>query len=233
MRRTPFRARLAACATLLSLVTAGRPQSKLPAAPQNSANSSTQALRAEHGPEKDDPRARQQWERERFGDPRLYAERLLREQERQRALYPAQVPRGRVGEPLLPVAPFSGPTWTSLGPTNASFETNGITLNVVDSGRLRTILPHPTDPNTIYVLASGGGLWKTSNFLTNPPTWTPLTDSLLTTGGGAAVFGSTPSVIYLGLGDPFDNSPLAGGAMTKSVDGGSNWTTGLFRWVHG
>ncbi len=174
-------------------------------------------------PVADDPRARRAWELEAFGDPSTYADRLLREQERQRVLYPSQVPRGRVGQPPMPLSP-SGPVWVSLGPTNASFETNGITLNVVDSGRLRTILPHPTDANTVYILASGGGLWRTNNFLANPPTWVPLTDSLLTTGGGAATFGATPSVIYLGLGDPFDSSPLAGGAMTKSTDGGNNWS---------
>src|SRR5579864_527317 len=227
MRRRMLLARTATRLLLLCVATSScsyaRSADTAPG-PKNSPAGPRQRSGAERGPERDDPRARQLWERERFGDPRLYAERLLREQERQRALYPAQVPRGRVGEPQR-VAPFSGPSWTSLGPTNASFETNGITLNVVDSGRLRTILPHPTDPNSVYVLAAGGGLWKTSNFLTSPPTWTPLTDSLLTTGGGAAVFGATPSVIYLGLGDPFDNSPLAGGAMTKSVDGGNNWTT--------
>lgn len=221
MKRATFRAAtniLILCATTALYSQGSAPTSR------NSSAGPQRPARAERGPERDDPKAREQWERERFGDPRLYAERLLREQERQRALYPAQVPRGRVGEPRL-AAPFSGPSWTSLGPTNASFETNGVTLNVVDSGRLQTILPHPTDANTVYVLASGGGLWKTSNFLTSPPTWTPLTDSLLTTGGGAAAFGATPSTIYLGLGDPFDNSPLAGGAMTKSVDGGTTWTT--------
>lgn len=166
--------------------------------------------------------ARRDWEARHLGDPRGYAERLLLEQEHQRALYPAQVPAGRLGEPLqVPVAS----KWISLGPTSDDFIINGpIKLNVVDSGRLNTILPDSDDPDTVYVLASGGGLWKTTSFWSDSPKWKPLTDSLIAGGGGAAAFGSRPKLIHLGLGDAFDTGWLAGGAMTRSTDGGETWT---------
>jgi len=117
----------------------------------------------------------------------------------------------------------SGPAWIPIGPTGADFEQNGPFTGLFrDSGRARTILPHPTDPNTLYFLTSGGGLWKTTNFESSSTTWRPLTDNLPTTGGGAVAFGRTPNVLYLGLGDPYDQI-LVGGAMVKSSNGGDTW----------
>jgi photosystem II stability/assembly factor-like uncharacterized protein len=116
------------------------------------------------------------------------------------------------------------PTWVPIGPADAEYEQNGgFAGRVRDSGRARKILPHPTDANTLYFLTSGGGLWVSNNFLSDPPTWRPLTDNLPTTGGGSVAFGRTPNVLYLGLGDPFDVIQV-GGAMVKSVDGGQTWT---------
>src|SRR3954471_2353944 len=52
----------------------------------------------------------------------------------------------------------SGPKWVSVGPTGSDYDQNGsFTGHVRDSGRARTILPHPTDPNIVYFLTSGGG----------------------------------------------------------------------------
>ncbi len=176
-------------------------------------------------PIEDDPAGRRIWMRERFGgdsvgqtaNPLDYKDMMLRETQRQNELYPQLAPGA------LPT-PFSGPTWISIGPTNAAFETNGVTLNVVDSGRARTILPDPSNQNIVYLLTSGGGLWKTTNFLQTNPTWVPKTDALTTTGGGSAAFGRTSNVLYLGLGDPFDDFPLAGGFVTKSIDSGDSWS---------
>src|SRR5438270_4999101 len=95
----------------------------------------------------------------------------------------------------------SDPTWIPIGLADAAYEQNGAFNGLVrDSGRARKILPHPTDANTLYFLSSGGGLWVTNNFLSDPPIWRPLTDNLPTTGGGSVAFGRTPNVLYLGLG---------------------------------
>src|SRR6266849_6648762 len=175
-----------------------------------------QVLREDNEPIQDDPTGRTIWMRERFsGDPLDYKDMMLRETQRQRALYP-NLAAG--------IQQTSAATWANIGPTNATFETNGVTLNVVDSGRARTILPDPADVNTVYLLTSGGGLWKTTNFLQANPTWVPKTDALTTTGGGSAAFGRTSNVLYLGLGDPFDDFPLAGGFVTKSIDSGDSWS---------
>ena len=119
----------------------------------------------------------------------------------------------------------NGPAWVNIGPFGQQFGQNGsFTGQTIDSGRLRTILVHPTDGNTVYVLSSGGGLWKTSNFESAVPSWTPLTDFLPTTAGGAAAFGRVPATIYLGLGDPFDQVTV-GGSVVKSTDSGATWST--------
>ena len=116
-----------------------------------------------------------------------------------------------------------GPKWVNIGPTDAKFEQNGsFTGKVRDAGRARTILPHPTDENIVYFLSSGGGLWRTNNWMSPDTQWTPLTDDLPTTGGGSVAFGRNPNTLYLGLGDPFDRI-LVGGSMTRSKNGGNSW----------
>jgi hypothetical protein len=149
---------------------------------------------------------------------------------RNKVLQEAQKNNQRMGRSTSGVAtgtpgqPTSGPVWVNIGPTGQQFAQNGsYTGEIVDSGRLRTILVHPTDGNTVYILSSAGGLWKTTNFEDAVPNWTPLTDFLPTTAGGAAAFGKTPNVIYLGLGDPYDQITV-GGSIVKSTDGGATWS---------
>ncbi len=127
--------------------------------------------------------------------------------------------------PTSPSSPATGPAWVPIGPIGANYETNGgFAGHVRDSGRARKFLPHPTDPDTLYFLTSGGGLWVTHNFTSANTTWAPLTDDLPTTSGGSMAFGRDPNTIYLGLGDPFDEVNI-GGSMTKSTDGGLTWST--------
>src|SRR5260370_8062667 len=108
-------------------------------------------------PIQDDPWGRRIWMRERFsGEPLDYKDMMLRETQRQNQLYPQLAPG------IVPLSPI--PTWFPIGPTNAPLQTNAVPINGVDSGRARTILPDPADVNTVYLLTSGGGLWKTTNF---------------------------------------------------------------------
>ena len=117
-----------------------------------------------------------------------------------------------------------GPKWVNIGPTGADYEQNGsFTGHVRDSGRARTILPHPTNADVLYFLTSGGGLWRTNNWSSSNTTWTPLTDDLPTTGGGSVAFGKNPNHLYLGLGDPYDQI-LVGGSVVKSNNGGNSWS---------
>lgn len=119
---------------------------------------------------------------------------------------------------------ITGPRWVSIGPTTAAYQQNGsFTGHVQDSGRARVILPHPTHPETVYMLTSGGGLWRTDNWSKKSPDWTVLTDNLPITGGGSVAFGRNPNTLYLGLGDPIDLIQV-GGAVVKSNSGGVEWS---------
>jgi photosystem II stability/assembly factor-like uncharacterized protein len=165
---------------------------------------------------------RLEWLKARYGEtlPAGFSQRMAQEFYNQRSTYPQLAPGA--------TAPTGVPRWQSIGPTRANKTQNGIKLSVTDSGRLRNILPHPTDPNTVYLLSSSGGIWKTTNFESPYPTWNPITDKAITTSGGAAAFGRNPQTIYYGTGDPFDGIPIVGGAMLKTTDGGNTWSPFVF-----
>ncbi len=170
---------------------------------------------------KDDAAGRMEWWRERMGGELGpdFSRRIVREAEAERQKHPTAFPGASF-------AAAAAGAWVNLGPTGADFEQNGITYFKVDSGRIRAILPHPTDANTVYALCTGGGLWKTTNFLSNPPTWAPLTDFIGSTMGGAASFGRDASTIYLGMGESFEIG--VGGFVVRSTDGGASWSTAAF-----
>ena len=116
-----------------------------------------------------------------------------------------------------------GPKWINIGPTGADFQQNGsFTGRVRDSGRARAVLPHPTNADVVYLLTSGGGLWRSNNWTSPNTQWDALTDDLPTTGGGSVAFGSNPNTLYLGLGDAYDQV-LVGGSVVKSTNGGNTW----------
>lgn len=115
-------------------------------------------------------------------------------------------------------------TWVPLGPTDASREYNGVDIDGVDSGRPSSIIVDPRDPNIVYLAVSGGGVWKTFDFLAPAgPTWMPLTDTQPNLAIGAlAIDGANPDVLYLATGDAFD---ISGNTVQKSTDGGATWST--------
>jgi hypothetical protein len=157
--------------------------------------------------EQDNPTARLEWQRKAWG--------VVSPSFRQNAV--------KEGKKHGEKKNAKGPKWVSIGPAGADYEQNGsFTGHVRDSGRARTILPHPTNPDIVYMLTSGGGLWRTNNWQSEQTTWEVLTDDLPTTGGGSVAFGRNPNTLYLGLGDPYDQI-LVGGSMVKSRNGGVSW----------
>ena len=120
--------------------------------------------------------------------------------------------------------------WVSVGPDGTP-----VASNDVGAGQVNTLAIHPTDANTLYIGASEGGVWKTTDGGTS---WTPLTDLQLvrpsTTGqrkgtisiGSIAIDPNHPETVYVGTGDPNVACCFAGSSLGafRSADGGNTWT---------
>jgi photosystem II stability/assembly factor-like uncharacterized protein len=118
----------------------------------------------------------------------------------------------------------TGTTWVNIGPVKANYAQNGSsTLNKTDSGRANTILVDPTNASILYVAFSGGGVWKSTDGGT---TWVPKTETLGSLSvGSLAMDPNNSSVLYLGLGDPFDGTGIG---LVKSTDGGNTWFSPVY-----
>src|SRR5262249_41971512 len=112
-------------------------------------------------------------------------------------------------------------TWTAVGP--APIAATGYAGGQPFSGKINAVAPDPTNANVIYIGASLGGVWKTTD---GGHTWTPLTDNQPSLSIGAvALAPSTPKIIYVGTGDTTNSgNAFYGRGILKSTDGGSTWT---------
>src|SRR2546421_12902407 len=87
---------------------------------------------------------------------------------------------------LLSSAAATTASWVPIGPAPIL---SGLTPGSMPvTGRIAAIAASPTDPNTIYVGAAAGGVWKTVDGGTS---WTPLTDNQATLSTGAIAIAPT------------------------------------------
>jgi photosystem II stability/assembly factor-like uncharacterized protein len=108
--------------------------------------------------------------------------------------------------------------WTFMGPSTVG--------SMPGAGRLNFVRVHPTDPNTIFVGAPSGGLWKST---TGGTSWTTNTDWLPQVIGctDLAIDPSDPNIMYLATGDGDAGDTYSVGLL-KSTDGANTWNpTGL------
>jgi hypothetical protein len=113
---------------------------------------------------------------------------------------------------------LSATTWTPIGPAPISVapQFNG----PVVAGRVNVAAADPSNANVMYIGTTGGGIWKTADWLDASPVWTPLTDnepSLVINEHCLVVFPSNPQIIYAAASGP-------GGGVLKSTDGGATWS---------
>ncbi|MCY2927629.1 MAG: sialidase family protein [Planctomycetota bacterium] len=128
------------------------------------------------------------------------------------------------------IAPMAqGQTWIEQGPgsvTGGQVEGMAAQSNPV-YGAVHRIAASPTDPNTVFIGAVNGGVWRTTNATAANPSWTPVTDFLPSLSTGALVFDqSNSNTLYLGAGK-YSSLSSSGGAragMFTSTDGGSTWS---------
>lgn len=105
--------------------------------------------------------------------------------------------------------PFSALEWRSIGPVNMS-------------GRVADVEGIPGDPNTVYVGAASGGVWKSDN---GGMRFKPIFDEQeVASIGDIGVAPNNPEVLYVGTGEAnVRNSVSIGRGVYGSTDGGEHW----------
>ena len=115
--------------------------------------------------------------------------------------------------------------WTNLGPTGVDLSGSNPSHWGVNSGRIRGLAIHPTNPDIVYIGAAAGGIWKTTN---GGNTWTDISGGLtLITFGSIAIDPANPDIIYAGTGETryaFNMVTFEGDGLYKSTNGGNSWT---------
>jgi photosystem II stability/assembly factor-like uncharacterized protein len=90
------------------------------------------------------------------------------------------------------------------------------------SGRVTAIDVIVNQPNTWYIGAASGGVWKTENA---GASWTPVFEEQPTLNiGSIAIQQSNPSIVWVGTGEGNPRNSLnIGEGIYKSLDGGKTW----------
>ena len=120
----------------------------------------------------------------------------------------------------------------SIGPASA-IQSNDAPPNGTVGAAIQAVLPHPTDPNTMYVGGTNGGVWVTRN---GGASWTPLSDKQSSLSIASLAFDPTDArrgTLIAGTGITSnglignDNVTGRGGeriGILYSTNGGSSWS---------
>ncbi len=138
--------------------------------------------------------------------------------------------------PAGPVALFGQTLDTSFACTNWLEQGPGVAyggdLNIPlrpAAGCVSAIVPHPTDPNIVYIAGVNGGVWRTVNATASNVVWTPLTDSQISTSIGALAMDPTDAThqtLVAGFAQQTSFGMVAGAlaGLIRTTDGGQTWT---------
>ncbi|MCX6157809.1 MAG: T9SS type A sorting domain-containing protein [Ignavibacteriae bacterium] len=115
--------------------------------------------------------------------------------------------------------------WTNIGPLGVDMTGSNPSHWGVNSGRIRGLAIHPTNPDIVYIGAAAGGIWKTTN---GGVSWVDKSGQFnLITFGAIAIDPVNTNIIYAGTGETkfnFNMTTFEGDGLYKSINGGDNWT---------
>ncbi|MDQ6755449.1 MAG: hypothetical protein M3004_00785, partial [Bacteroidota bacterium] len=121
-------------------------------------------------------------------------------------------------------------SWAERGPNS---DLNGPYGNsrppgTITSGRMRAIWVDNSDAsgNTVWIGGIDGGIWKTTNFNSNPANWAPVSDFFSNLSVSSICQDPTdPNVMYFGTGEKaFNADAVRGGGVWRSTDHGASFT---------
>jgi Big-like domain-containing protein len=100
-------------------------------------------------------------------------------------------------------------SWSAIGPGNIG-------------GRVRSIVIHPTDTDTMFIGSVAGGIWTTVN---GGASWSPVDDFVANLAVSAIVMTpGNPDQMFAATGEGFYNSDgIRGAGIFRSLDGGTTW----------
>ena len=119
----------------------------------------------------------------------------------------------------------------SISITPFLFSQNDIDLSAFEyrevgpfrGGRVTAVTGVDLQPNTFYMGATGGGLWKTTDYGVS---WKNVSDGFFETPsvGAVRVAKNDPNIIYVGTGtDGLRSNIIRGKGVYKSIDAGKTW----------
>jgi photosystem II stability/assembly factor-like uncharacterized protein len=126
---------------------------------------------------------------------------------------------------VVGVALWLGAVAPALASDQAIWGAAGLQYRLIGpfrGGRVLAVSGVPGQPETFYLGAVGGGLWRTTD---GGRVWQPLFDGPPSGSIGAfAVAASDPQVLYVGTGEADMRSDISlGDGMYRSRDGGATW----------
>jgi photosystem II stability/assembly factor-like uncharacterized protein len=131
---------------------------------------------------------------------------------------------------LLSLSTFAQKKPAATTPAKGPFDESAISAlsfrlvgPALTSGRISDIAIHPSTPDTWFVAAASGGVWKTINHGT---TFTPIFDGYGSYSIGCVkIAPSNPNTIWVGSGENNNQRSVSyGDGVYKSVDGGASFT---------
>ena len=113
---------------------------------------------------------------------------------------------------------------TTSESTSSKFESFQYrTVGPARGGRVTTVTGVAAEPGTFYLGATGGGVWKSTDYGTS---WNNVSDGFFSTPsiGAISVAENDPNIIYVGTGsDGLRSNVISGKGVYKSIDGGKTW----------